>query len=194
MFMYQEIKDRAKSKIKNKVLFLFFISFIPLALNSIFGTELLFLGLFALLVGIIINYGVSNVYLKVARAQPAVYKDVTIGFAPNDVQKYLITSLLAIMWIFLYSLLLIIPGIIKAYEYSQILYVALDKPNLSPKEILAESSRIMNGNKANLFLLQLSFIGWALLVVVTLGLANIYVVPFYQMTHTEFYIQLSNDL
>jgi uncharacterized membrane protein len=192
--MYQEIKDRAKAKIKNKVLFLFFISFIPLALSSIFGTALPFLGLFVALVGIIINYGVSNIYLKVARIQPAIYKDVSVGFVPDDVQKYLVTALLAIMWIFLYSLLLIIPGIIKAYEYSQIFYIALDKPTLTPKEILAESSRIMNGSKTNLFILQLSFIGWALLVVITIGIANIYVIPFYQMALTEFYLQLNHEV
>jgi uncharacterized membrane protein len=192
--MYQEIKDRAKAKIKNKVLFLFFISFIPLALSSIFGTALPFLGLFVALVGIIINYGVSNIYLKVARIQPAIYKDVSVGFVPDDVQKYLVTALLAIMWILLYSLLLIIPGIIKAYEYSQIFYIALDKPTLTPKEILAESSRIMNGSKTNLFILQLSFIGWALLVVITIGIANIYVIPFYQMALTEFYLQLNHEV
>jgi uncharacterized membrane protein len=192
--MYQQIKDRAKSKIKNKVLFLFFISFIPVALGSIFGTALPFMGLFIVLIGILINYGVSNVYLKVARAKTAIYKDISVGFTPNDVQKYLITGLYAILWIFLYSLLLIIPGIIKAYEYSQIFYVAIDKPKLGPKEILAESSKIMNGNKANLFVLQLSFIGWALLTIITFGLANIYVIPFYQMTLTEFYLQLNDEI
>jgi len=192
--MNQQIKDLAKTKIKNKVLFLFFISFIPVALGSIFGSALPFMGLFVFLIGILINFGVSNVYLRVARSKPAVYKDVSIGFTPNDVQKYLVTGLYAILWIFLYSLLLIIPGIIKAYEYSQIYYVALDNPKLTPKQILAESRKIMNGNKANLFLLQLSFIGWALLVVLTFGLANIYVIPFYQMTLTEFYLQLDYDI
>jgi uncharacterized membrane protein len=192
--MNQQIKDLAKTKIKNKVLFLFFISFIPVALGSIFGSALPFMGLFVFLIGILINFGVSNVYLRVARSKPAVYKDVSIGFTPNDVQKYLVTGLYAILWIFLYSLLLIIPGIIKAYEYSQIFYVALDNPKLTPKQILAESRKIMNGNKANLFLLQLSFIGWALLVVLTFGLANIYVIPFYQMTLTEFYLQLDYDI
>lgn len=193
--MIQQIKDRAKSKIKNKVLFLFFVSFIPVAAATLFGAALPVMGsLVALLIGILYSYGISNVYLKVARSKTAIYKDVTIGFTPNDVQKYLVTGLLAFLWIFLFSLLLIIPGIIKAYEYSQVFYIALEKPNLNPKEILAESSRIMKGNKANLFLLQLSFIGWALLSMITLGLANIYVAPFYQMSLTEFYLQLNNDL
>jgi uncharacterized membrane protein len=189
--MIQQIKDRAKLKIKNKVIFLFFISFIPVASATIFGAALPVMGsLVALLIGILISYGISNVYLKVAKSKTAVYKDVAVGFTPNDVQKYLVTGLLAFLWIFLFSLLLIIPGIIKAYEYSQIFYIALDKPNLSPKEILAESSKVMNGNKANLFLLQLSFIGWALLVMITAGLANIYVMPLYQMALTEFYIEV----
>jgi uncharacterized membrane protein len=186
--MIQQIKNKAKLKIKNKVIFLFFVSFIPVAAATIFGAALPVMGsLVALLIGILISYGISNVYLKVASSKLAVYKDVTIGFAPNDVQKYLVTGLVAFVWIFLFSLLLIIPGIIKAYEYSQVFYIALEKPNLSPKEILAESSRIMKGNKANLFLLQLSFIGWALLSLITFGIANIYAMPLYQMALTEFY-------
>jgi uncharacterized membrane protein len=189
--MIQQIKDRAKLKIKNKVIFLFFISFIPVASATIFGAALPVLGsLVALLIGILISYGISNVYLKVARSKNVVYKDVAIGFTPNDVQKFLVTGLLAFLWIFLFSFLLVIPGIIKAYEYSQVFYIALEKPNLSSKEILAESSRIMKGNKANLFLLQISFIGWALLVMITAGLANVYVMPLYQMALTEFYIEV----
>jgi len=194
IYMNQQIKDRAKSKIKDKVIFLFLISIIPFALGSVFSAAIPFIAIFIVLIEILLNYGLNNIYLKVARLKSAVYKDIAVGFNPNELQKNLVTGLLALMWIILYTLLLIIPGIIKSYEYSQIFYVALDKPNLSSKEVLAESSRIMNGNKAKLFSLQLSFIGWGLLVLITFGLASIYVTPLYRMALTEFYLEINNDL
>ena len=151
--MIQQNKDKAKLKIKNKVIFLFFISFIPLVAETLFGATLPVMGSLAtLLIGILISFGISNVYLKVSRAKPAVYKDLSIGFTPIDLQMNLVTGL------------------------------------------LAESSKVMKGNKANLFLLHLSFIGWALLVMITAGLANIYAMPLYQMALTEFYMEINNDL
>jgi uncharacterized membrane protein len=192
--MYQNIKDRAKQKISKKIVFLFIISFIPVAISAIFAPGLPFIGIFTFLVGVLLTFGVNNVFLKVARTNQAEYKDILVPFTAKDIQRFLVTGLLSIMWILLYSLLLIVPGIIKAYEYSQVFYIALDKPNLTPKEVLAESSKMMNGNKGNLFVLQLSFIGWALLVMITLGLANIYVIPFYQMSLTEFYLDLKNEI
>lgn len=186
--MYQEIKNQAKQKISSKLVFLFIISVLPIAISTILAPVFPL----AFIVVLLVNFGVINVFLKVAKGQTSDYKDVTIAFTANDIQRYLVVGLRASLEIFLYTLLLIIPGIIKMYEYSQIFNVAVEKSELNPKEVLVESQRIMNGNKMNLFTLQLSFIGWALLVIITLGLANFYVLPLYQMALTEFYLKVKN--
>ena len=186
--MNQELKTQAKQKISNKLVFLFIISVLPAGLTAILAP----IFPLAFIVGILITFGVHDIFYKVATNQSSDYKDVAIAFKANDIQRYLVIGLRAVVEIFLYSLLLLIPGIIKAYEYSQVFYLANQRPELSPKEVLLESSRIMSGNKMNLFLLQLSFIGWILLVIITFGIANIYVMPLYQMTMTEFYLKVKN--
>ncbi|MBQ8292241.1 MAG: DUF975 family protein [Bacilli bacterium] len=83
--------------------------------------------------------------------------------------------------------LLIIPGIINAYKYSMCNYILMDNPYLSVFEIREESRRMMHGEKLDLFFLELSFIGWVLLIPLTFGLASFYVVPYMQTTIISFY-------
>lgn len=87
----------------------------------------------------------------------------------------------------LWTLLLIIPGIIAAYSYSLVYYILVDEPNLKPLEALRKSKKMMYGNKAKLFYLGLRFIGWALLCVLTLGIGFIWLAPYIQATRAKFY-------
>jgi len=87
----------------------------------------------------------------------------------------------------LWSMLLIVPGIIKCISYSMSYFVLAEKPDLTARQALSESKRIMDGNKMSFFVLMLSFIPWMLLCMVTLGIAGIYVAPYISTTIANFY-------
>jgi len=93
----------------------------------------------------------------------------------------------------LWSLLFVIPGIIKAISYSMAYFVLADNPELSAKEALDESKRITSGHIGDLFVLYLSFIPWVLLGAITCGLALIYVVPYMQTTMANYYLELKDN-
>ena len=85
------------------------------------------------------------------------------------------------------SLLLVIPGIIKVFSYAAAPFILADNPELTAREALSESKRIMDGHKFDLFVLQLSFFWWSILSAITFGIAYIYVVPYFQATMANFY-------
>ena len=93
-------------------------------------------------------------------------RDINPGYIFNGFEYYLKTLLLMIVmcvFIFLWTLLLIVPGIIAAFRYSQCFYVLADDPKKGIMQCINESKQMMTGNKMKLFLLDLSFIGWLLL-------------------------------
>ena len=94
------------------------------------------------------------------------------------------------IFIFLWSLLLIIPGIIKAYEYAMVPYIVAEDPNIGYKEALERSKDMMNGHKFELWVLQLSFIGWMLLGVLACCIGTIFVLPYQNATYAEYYMKL----
>ncbi len=88
----------------------------------------------------------------------------------------------------LWYMLLIVPGIIKTYEYRMIPYILADNPDISKTEAFAKSREMMMGEKMNLFVLDISFIGWNILSGITFGLVGIfYGNPYIQATYAEFY-------
>lgn len=102
------------------------------------------------------------------------------------------TMLLLAVYAFLWSLLLFVPGIIKGLSYSMTGYILLDNPEMSNNAAIEESMRMMDGHKWQLFKLILSFIGWILLSIITLGIALIWVVPYMQSTLARFYTELKD--
>ena len=96
------------------------------------------------------------------------------------------------MSILLWSLLLVVPGIIKAYEYFMVPYLLGENPNLSTDEALQMSKEMMDGHKWNTFVLQLSFIGWDLLAAFTIGIVNaFYVAPYRNLTLAALFEKLN---
>ncbi len=95
---------------------------------------------------------------------------------------------------YLWTLLFIIPGIVKSYEYMMIPYLLAEDPQMSRQDAFARSKEMMNGNKWNAFVLDLSFIGWMLLGAITCGLVGVfYVNPYRYMTRAELYQTLKNQ-
>lgn len=98
------------------------------------------------------------------------------------------TVFLRDLYIVLWGLLLIIPGIIKSYEYRMVNYILAENPEMDTKEVFAMSRDMMRGNKWRAFVLDLSFLGWHLLSLITIGLAGIfYVFPYRNMTNAALY-------
>ena len=122
--------------------------------------------------------------------QAAEVKEVAFGFDHNYLQTVK-TLFWRDIYTMLWALLLIVPGVVKAYEYRMIAYLLADDPTLTKEEAFAESKRLMDGNKWRAFVLDLSFIGWYLLAIPTLGLASIfYVSPYKKMTDAALYEEL----
>lgn len=136
--------------------------------------------------------GVALVFLKLSYREEATVGDLFQPFQ-NFVNTFFGGFLTAI-FTFLWSLLFVIPGIIKAIAYSQVYYIMCDHPEYTGREAIQASQEMMRGHKGEYFVLQLSFIGWFLLSMLTCGLLLFYVVPYYQSTMTEYYRYLKESL
>ena len=115
-----------------------------------------------------------------------------IGFTNNYWRK-----VWAMLWmeilIFLWALLLLIPGIIKSFSYAMTPYILEDNPELSAVEAIHRSRMMMRGHKFDLFWLYLSFIGWLLLSFLTLGIGLLWLVPYMETAQAAFYEEVKAD-
>ncbi|MDE6956633.1 MAG: DUF975 family protein [Lachnospiraceae bacterium] len=110
------------------------------------------------------------------------------GFKKGRYSNIMKTMFFRSLSVFLWSLLLIIPGIIKSYEYLMVPYILAENPTMDRRDVLDLSKRMMKGQKWDAFILSLSFFGWMLLSAITCGLVGIfYVSPYYMATFTELY-------
>lgn len=111
----------------------------------------------------------------------------------QDYVRYLIGFLLMCLYTFLWSLLLYIPGIIKALSYSMTFYIMRENPEMSGEQAIQRSMAMMKGHKMELFLLSLSFLGWILLGIITLGIGLLWVYPYMYTAQAAFYEELKKD-
>ena len=95
------------------------------------------------------------------------------------------------LFILLWSILLIIPGIIAAYRYSMAPYLMAEYPQIGIREAVDRSKQLMDGNKGRLFCLQFSFIGWWLLSALTFGIVGLWIMPYMQTAQACFYLELT---
>lgn len=144
-----------------------------------------------LLVAVPLQLGLICYYLMVFQGtSPQISTVFATGFSINYARK-VGGYLWMMLWTFLWSLLFFIPGLIKAYSYAMTPYILAAYPDVSAQDALKLSMRIMRGHKAELFILQLSFIGWALLSSLTCGILMIlYVGPYMQLTTVGYYCEL----
>ncbi len=137
-----------------------------------------------------IEVGGRRFFEKNANDPTTQFNTMFEGF--QDYGRVLVTMLIRDVFILLWTLLLIIPGAMKAYSYRLVPYLVKDRPELSPMEVLAESEALMRGNRWQAFVMDLSFLGWLLLGVVTLNLGNIFWTnPYMNATDAELYRTLT---
>ncbi len=102
----------------------------------------------------------------------------------------LVTMLLRSIYTFLWFLLLIIPGIVKEYAYSMVPYILADNPDIGAERAIQLSNRMTDGEKWDMFVLDLSFIGWYIVGALALGIGVLFVNPYVDATKAELYLTL----
>ena len=117
-----------------------------------------------------------------------------LGFGKEYYWRNVAGMLLMQLFIGLWTLLFIVPGIIKSYAYAITPYLLIDNPELGPNEVRLKSIEMMRGHKGKLFGLDLSFIGWILLGILSLGIGFIWITPYIKTTRAAFYYDLLEEL
>ncbi len=128
------------------------------------GSNFLIYFFFSILISLfsmVLSFGYTLYTLRINRGQEAGFGDLFANF--HMVGKIILLNIFRVIFVYLWSLLFIIPGIIALYRYSQAEYIMLDNPELSPLDCIRRSKEIMYGHKLELFVLGLSFIGWRIL-------------------------------
>ena len=144
-----------------------------------------------LIIGGAMTLGYYQFHQNLARGEEAevstlfVHKDkLWHGFCINFWQ---------LLYIFLWTICFIIPGIVAAYSYSMAHYIANDHPEMTARETIAASKEMMKGNRWRLFCLEISFIGWELLAALTLGIGSFAVAPYMETAKASFYQDLLDN-
>ncbi len=153
---------------------------------------LLYSLLFFVLVSIVagfVSVGYSWYALRISRRLPSGFLNMFDTF--NMPLKVLGLHITVYVFTYLWSLLLIVPGIVAAYSYRQAFYILYDHPEYGIMDCIRASKAMMRGNKSELFVLDLSFLGWFLLGIMTMGLALIWAVPYFNVTCANYYDSLA---
>ncbi|WP_315447221.1 DUF975 family protein [Segatella salivae] len=192
-------KNRALSALENKwgnfVLITFVYGFIIGITQVLSGDKdspaiLHLIGLVLFILALPLTWGYQTLFLGAVRGGDATAKDMFEGYNKELFSRVLTTTLLYYVYVFLWSLLLLIPGCIKSYSYAMTPYILKDNPEMKNNAAIEESMRMMDGHKLELFLLDLSFIGWAILSILTCCIGFLWLVPYMNMARVNFYEDL----
>lgn len=195
-------KNRALSALENKwgnfVLITFVYGFIIGITQVLSGDKdspaiLHLIGLVLFILALPLTWGFQTLFLGAVRGGEATAKDMFEGYNKELFSRVLTTTLLYYVYVFLWSLLLLIPGCIKSYSYAMTPYILKDNPEMKNNAAIEESMRMMDGHKLELFLLDLSFIGWAILSILTCCIGFLWLVPYMNMAHVNFYEDLKKS-
>lgn len=138
-----------------------------------------------------LTYAYMVAFLGASRGEQVRTGMLAAGF--NDYLRVVGTLLLRNVYVWLWTLLLVVPGIVKYYSYAMTEYVLADYPELSYNAAIERSMAMMKGHKMELFLLTLTFIGWWIVCAFTLGIAMLWVHPYFNVTVAKFYEDLKQE-
>ncbi len=163
---------------------------ITLVSISILG--LLFLA-FKLFIGYNLEVGGRRFFIRAAKEGNSQIEELGFGFSSGGYFNILKTMLFRSIFTFLWYLLLVIPGIIKTYAYRMVPYILADNPNMDAMRAIQLSNQMTKGQKMDIFVLDLSFIGWYLLGSLLIGLGIYFVHPYANATNAELYLVLRQN-
>ncbi|MCX6787275.1 MAG: DUF975 family protein [Candidatus Kaiserbacteria bacterium] len=130
-------------------------------------------------------FGIASFALAISRNKEARLEQLFEGF--KRFGRSLATNLLMILFILLWALLLIVPGIIAAISYSQTFFILADDETIGARDAIKKSKKMMYGYKWKYFCLGLRFIGWGLLSILTLGIGFLWLFPYVQVSMAKFH-------
>lgn len=190
-----ELKANAKVQIKGKIGILFLITVIIAVVSSVAGFVLGLIPVVGSIAAAVIvtpafSLSLIRVYMNVVNGGEPAAGDSFSGF--DDFWSAFKVTFLTGLYTFLWSLLFVIPGIVKGLSYSMAMYILAENKGKSARECINESKKMTDGHKAELFVLGLSFIGWALLGCLTFGIAYIWVFPYMNATYANAYYYLKS--
>lgn len=155
-------------------------------LSLILIAVLSLISLALMLIGPCIRLGHSMYYIRLMRGETP---EVSALFGHmRYFWRALGLSLVTGIFVFLWSLLFIIPGIVAAYRYSQAFYIMAENPDVGIMEAIRLSKEMMRGRKGRLFCLGLSFIGWSFLAALTCGIGYFWLNPYMEAAFASFYL------
>ena len=137
-----------------------------------------------------IMVGSAAYFIGIVRGNKADDLNPLVNGFKDDFGGNLVTGLLVTLFTFLWSLLFIIPGIVKSYSYAMTYFIKNDKPGITGQQAITESRKMMKGYKWKLFMLDLSFIGWYIVGALCLGVGTLWVTPYHQTAKAHFYEEL----
>ena len=184
-----ELKAAAKQQISGKIGILFLITLIIALISGVASALLNKIPGGGIIAAVIITpaftLSLIRVYLNVIGGVQPKVADAFCGF--DDFWSAFKVTFLMGLFTYLWTLLFIIPGIVKSFSYSMAPYILAENKGKPALECINESKAMTNGYKMDLFVLYLSFIGWGLLVAITFGIAGIWVYPYASATMTNAY-------
>ncbi|HEY8444133.1 MAG TPA: DUF975 family protein [Clostridia bacterium] len=137
--------------------------------------------------------GMLLFYLRAIRGESLSFGALIEPILKNDFLRTIILYILKNLFIFLWSLLFIIPGIVKKYSYAMAEFIAIDNPSMDAETCIKESEKMMKGHKFKLFLLDLSFLGWYILGALALFIGAIFVQAYHNLAKAAFYNDLKSS-
>lgn len=186
-----ELRAKAREQLKGKwgtpILVCFLYGIITGLISLVPGIG----GIASLIITGPLTLGLVIFALKFSNGETAEVNTLFDGF--SNFVTALGLHLWMVLWIFLWSLLLIIPGIVKSIGYSMSFYILAENPQLGAREALNISKRITMGYKGRIFMLGFSFIGWAILACLTLGIGFLWLVPYIQIAFANLYNELKAE-
>ena len=132
-----------------------------------------------------VSIGHNRFCLKLVDGEQAQFEDLFSGF--DIFGNAFVLNLLITLKVFAWSLLFVIPGIVKMYAYSMAYYIKLDHPDYGWKACIDESRQLMDGHKWEKFVLDLSFLGWIIVGSLCLGVGTLWVTPYMEAANAQFY-------
>lgn len=142
------------------------------------------------IIGGTVQLGYCRFLLKQQDSEDAKLQDLFSQFDRFGVG--FLQALLRGLYLFFWSLLFVIPGVIKTYSYAMTPFILADHPEMTANEAITASRRLMDGHKWELFCLGFSFIGWHLLSILTLGILELWIVPYQNAAYAAFYRSIRN--
>lgn len=164
-----------------------FAALFALVMASLAGVAALLIKLFKIFVGNILQVGANRFYMENREFRSRV-DTLFYGFRNGHYGNVALTMFLKDLFIALWTLLFVVPGIIKSYEYRMVPYILSENPGMHYRQAFDISRRMMDGQKMDTFIMDLSFFGWFLLAGITCNIVGIfYVNPYYDATNAELY-------